>query len=109
MRNNDFYMIVHRDKNNDYSSFKSLLFKDFLKAYPYFSGGMVTYNVWSLKEYQKHYSVGLKQLIEANYMNSDGDFYWAGDYYKSYEDILEDLNQQKVILELNVNNLSIRR
>ena len=42
-------------------------------------------------------------------MNSDGDFYWAGDYYKSYEDILEDLNQQKVILELDVNNLSIRR
>ena len=109
MCNNDFYMIVHCDKNNDYRDFKHLLFKDFLKVYPYFSGGMVTYNVWSLKEYQKHYPVGLKQLIEANYMNSDGDFYWAGDYYKSYEDILEDLNQQKVILELNANNLSIRR
>lgn len=102
MWTNDFYMIVNRDKNNDYSSFKSLLFKDFLKSYPYFSGGMITYNVWSLKEYQKHYPVNLRQLIEANYMNSDGDFYWAGDYYNSYEAILEDLNQQKIILELDV-------
>ena len=104
MRTNDFYMIVHRDKTNDYSSFKSLLFKDFLKSEPYFSGGMITYNVWSLKEYQKYYPVNLRQLIEANYMNSDKEFYWAGDFYNSYEAILEDLNQQKVILELDVKN-----
>ena len=36
MRTNDFYMIVHRDKTNDYSSFKSLLFKDFLKMITFF-------------------------------------------------------------------------
>ena len=63
---------------------------------------VLKFNYQKISEYPDQNEI--KNFIYQEYVNSDGDLYWAGDKYESVEELMEALEDQKYIAELIVEN-----
>jgi hypothetical protein len=62
------------------------------------NGILISFNLYRFSDYPDQEE--MKELVRTTYENSDGDLYWAGMKYESLELLIEELQEQKCIGEL---------
>lgn len=63
----------------------------------------VSFKLYNFKDYPDQ--VALKDFIYKEYVNKQGELYWAGTQYKSIDILCNDLAEQKLIAELLVEEI----
>lgn len=49
----------------------------------------------------------MRNFFRCEYTNEDGDIYWCGEKYDDFEKFYQEISQQKCVMELTVENLSL--
>jgi hypothetical protein len=80
------------------NSFKDIMLRKLFKEYPDIDNFSAVFKVYTLEEYP--YPTVMKTLVIDSYKNNDGEYYWGRVKYDTFEDLFNDLKEQKVILEL---------
>lgn len=83
----------------DTSLIKADLFSAFVKQNN-FTSGTVSFKEFKLADYPNQEEA--YTLIDKEYKNKYGEYYWCGDKYETLEVLFNALNEQKLIIELTV-------